>query len=90
MDSLHDRVRDVLIKDWDPTNAARSESASGAYDLYLSPICDLIRSNAGEEAIIDFLYAREHEILCFPGLGRQRLRRVARRLLSLNDVVTDR
>jgi hypothetical protein len=83
VDLFRSRVREILLTDWDPSNASRNEAAVGAYDGYLSPICDLIRSDAGEEAIVDFLYEREREIMCFPGLGKQRLRRVAQRLILL-------
>jgi len=76
------RIRDVLLNDWDPTNAARSEYAHHTYDAYIAPLLDLIRSGSSEEAIIDFLSDREREIMCFPGLGRERLRRVARRLIA--------
>lgn len=83
LDSIRDRVRQILLEDWDPTNASRSESAHGEYDREIDPLLGLIASGAGEEAIIDHLYDREREIMCFPGLGKQRLRRVARRLLSV-------
>jgi len=85
LELFRSRVREILLTDWDPTNASRNEAAAGAYDIYISPLCDLIRSEAPEEAIVDFLFEREHEIMCFPGLGKQRLRRVAQRLLSLAD-----
>jgi hypothetical protein len=31
---------------------------------------------------MDFLHEREKESMCFPSLGRQRLRRVAQKLLA--------
>ena len=34
------------------------------------------------EAIAAYLYDREREIMCFPGLGKQRLRRVAQKLME--------
>ena len=83
IEAFRSRVRQILLADWDPNNASQNAAASGTYDNYISPLCDMIRSHASEEKIVDFLYEREHEIMCFPGLGKQRLRRVARRLLSL-------
>jgi hypothetical protein len=85
LDPIRSRIREVLLTDWDPTNASRSEMAKAAYDRYIEPIYDLIQSNAGEDAIVDFLYDREREIMCFPGLGKTRLRRPARRLLALRQ-----
>jgi hypothetical protein len=83
---LRDEIRSILLADWDPNNASRFEAARGEYDNYLAPLQDLILIGAGEDDMIEFLYAREREIMCFPGLGKERLRRVARKLLSLRPV----
>lgn len=81
---LRSQIRDILLKDWDPSNASRFEAAQNEYDLYLDPLVGLIRSNAGEDAIIDYLHQREMETMCFPGLDHaQRLRAVARKLTAL-------
>lgn len=82
-DTFRSGIRQVLLTDWDPSNAARFEAAQGEYDGYVEPLAELIRADASEEAIVDYLYEREREILCFPGLGRQRLRRAAQNLLAL-------
>ena len=80
--NVRDRVREVLLKDWDPHNAARDPAACGSYDGYLEPLLALLRSRPGEDAIVEFLHEREKESMCFPSLGTQRLRRVARKLLD--------
>ena len=77
------RVREVLLNDWDPHNAARSPAAHGTYDGYIPPLLDLIRSGADEETVVEYLHEREKESMCFPSLGTQRLRRVARKLLDV-------
>ena len=82
-DPLLARIRDVLLNDWDPHNAARLEAAHSTYDGYIPPILHLLNSGAGEEAIMDFLHEREKESMCFPSLGKQRLRRVAQKLIAL-------
>ena len=65
-----------------------TEAAHHTYDGYLSPLADLIRSGANEEAVIDFLKEREAETMCFPALGRRHLTRVAKKLIALRgDVV---
>ena len=51
-DSLRAQIRDILLKEWDPSGAERSEAAHHTYDAYLGPLADLIRSNVGEEAIV--------------------------------------
>ena len=80
-DPKRSAVRQVLLHDWDPHNAARNESAHGAYDAYVNPLYDLIQSGADEQQIIDWLHEREQETMCFPSLGKQRLRRIARLLI---------
>jgi len=84
---LRHQIRAILLADWDPNDASRFEAASGEYDNYLSPLQDLILSGGVEDDVINFLYAREHEIMCFSGLGKERLRRVARKLLALRTGV---
>ena len=82
VESIRESIRQILLQDWDPTNASRSEYARGEYDTDIEPLLELIHSGADESAVIDFLYDREREIMCFPGLGKERLRRVARKLIS--------
>ena len=84
-DALDAGVREVLLADWDPSNASRFEAASGEYDVYIPPLVEMIRSRADEQAVVDYLYERERELMCFPGLGKERLRRAARKLLALGE-----
>jgi hypothetical protein len=86
-DTLTSRVRAILLNDWDPHNAARTPAAHGTYDGYLPPLIDLLRSHPTEDAVVDFLHEREKESMCFPSLGTQRLRRVARKLLDVHTEV---
>lgn len=81
-DSLETRIRDILFFEWDPNNASRSEAAKSIYDDDVGPIASLLRGGANEEALVEYLYDRERSIMCFAGLGRQRLRRVAQLLLT--------
>ncbi len=81
-ESTRSRVREVLLNDWDPHNAGRSPAAAGTYDGYIDPLLELLRGGAGEDALVEFLHERERESMCFPSLGAQRLRPVARKLLK--------
>jgi hypothetical protein len=76
-------VRRVLLDDWDPHNASGVEAARGEYDRYVDPLVDLIASGASEESVMDWLHEREKETMCFPSLGKERLRRVAHRLIRV-------
>ncbi len=80
---FHNQIREILLADWDPTNASRNESAHGEYDCEIEPLLALIHSRASEDAIVNYLFDREREVMCFPGLGKQRLYRVAKKLLAL-------
>jgi hypothetical protein len=89
-DEKRSAVRRVLLHDWDPHNAARNESAHGSYDAYVNSLYDLIQSGADEERVMDWLHDRELETMCFPSLGKQRLRRIARLLIrSVREFVDD-
>jgi hypothetical protein len=82
LDPWRQRIRDILLTEWDPTDVSRSPEAWGAYDDDIEPIASLIQSRAPEKAIVDYLFDREHQIMCFPGLGKQRLRRIAQLLIA--------
>jgi len=87
-DNLPSSVRNILLNEWDPHGAAANPAAHAAYDGYIPPLLDLLRSRPPEEAVVEFLHEREKESMCFPSLGTQRLRRVARKLLDINTEVT--
>jgi len=82
VERFRERVRQVLLTDWDPSNAARFEAARGEYDSYIDPLIALMESGAGEQTIMDYLHQRELECMCFPPLGKSHLRRVAHKLLQ--------
>jgi hypothetical protein len=77
------RVREIFLADWDPHDAARNVAAHGTYDGYITPLLDLLRAGADEDAIVHFLKEREAESMCFPAAGSGHLRRVARKLMAV-------
>jgi len=83
--TIDDRIRQVLLDDWDPHNAARVEAARGTYDLYIAPLRGMLGGGADEEALVHWLKEREEETMCFPSLGTRRLRKVAQKLLALRE-----
>jgi hypothetical protein len=82
---LRERIRGILLNDWDPHNIASRSENSHTYDGYITPLLDLIDSGADEDAVVDFLKDREAESSCFPSLNTRRLVPVARKLLALRD-----
>ncbi|HYE18774.1 MAG TPA: hypothetical protein VEA69_10040 [Tepidisphaeraceae bacterium] len=81
-DEPRSQIRSILLNDWDPHNAIRAEAAHGTYDQYVDPLYDLLKTGAGEDAVMEWLHEREKETMCFPSLGVERLRRVARLLIG--------
>ena len=88
--TLDDRIRQVLLDDWDPHNAARNEAARETYDLYIGPLRAMLEGGADEEVLIGWLKEREEETMCFPALGTRRLRKVAQKLLALRETSAER
>jgi hypothetical protein len=82
---IRSRVREILLTDWDPHEAARNPAASSTYNGYVDPLVRLLQSGADEDAVVEFLHERERESMCFPSLGTARLRPAARKLLALRD-----
>ena len=82
-DIPRDAIRQILLEDWDPHNASRMDEACGTYDTYIERLWTVIKTGADEEAVMHWLHEREKESMCFPSLGMERLRRVARKLLAL-------
>jgi len=83
--AIREQIRHILIHDWDPHNAERTEAAHHTYDGYISPLADLIRSGADVDAIVAFLKERETESMCFPALGTRHLTGVAKKLTALRS-----
>src|SRR4051794_562136 len=75
--AMRAEIRQILLTDWDPSNAARFDAASHEYDGYIEPLCEMIQRGASEQEIVDYLHERELESMCFPSLGTQRLVPVA-------------
>jgi hypothetical protein len=74
------RIRSLLLEDWDPHDVFKRPEAHGAYDAWVAPLEEFLATGAGEEQVMEWLHEREKETMCFPSLGRERLRRVARKL----------
>jgi hypothetical protein len=84
-DPFRSRIRDVLLADWDPSNAARFESARGEYDSFVDPIAVMLERGADEDALVAYLHDVEQHVMCFPSLDTRRLQSVARKLLKIRS-----
>jgi hypothetical protein len=77
-----ERVRRILLLDWDPHDVMKRAEAHGAYDAWVGPLCEFVAGGADEAAVVAWLHERELETMCFPSLGTARLNRVARLLVG--------
>ena len=90
-EAMVERIREILLSDWDPHDASRQlPEARNAYDTYIPRLMELLRRGAAESEIVEYLYARERESMCFPGLGKERLVRAARKLGALKHAIVGR
>ena len=80
---LDSAIREILLNDWDPQNAARDPGAVGTYDGYIPALRALLLDGPTEDQVVDWLHEQEQMSMCFPSLGTQRLRRVAQRLMGI-------
>ena len=83
IDSIRSQIRQIVLEDWDPHDAFKRPEAHGAYNAWITPLHDTLAAGATEEQIMDWLHEREKETMCFPSIGRERLRRVARKLRQI-------
>ena len=80
LDPIRSQIRQILLEDWDPHDVFKRPEAHGAYDTWIDPLHDALISGATEDEVMDWLHEREKETMCFPSIGRERLRRVAKKL----------
>jgi hypothetical protein len=83
LDDLRLAIREVLVRHWDPHGVEGRPEAWGTYDGYAAGLAELVRTGAGEDEVVEYLFARERESMCFPPLGKGRLLAVARRVIGL-------
>jgi hypothetical protein len=83
VDSIRSQIRQILLEDWDPHDAFKRPEVHGAYNAWITPLHDTLAAGVTEEQIMDWLHEREKETMCFPSIGRERLRRVARKLRQI-------
>lgn len=82
-----DRLREILVRDWDPLGYQEKTERMGEtpwrqYDFVLPGLLALLENGAGEEAIMAYLADQEAGVMCFPSIGKERLRRPARMLIA--------
>lgn len=78
--SLQSKIKDVLIKEWDPIGVQGMPEAQDEYDAYVAGIYKLLISKKTENEIFEYLWWVETEHMGLIG-DQQRTRLIARSLL---------
>jgi hypothetical protein len=87
---IEERIRNVLLHDWDPIEVANEPLAQSEYDSYVGGLYGLLTSGASEEEIADHLWRIETEGMGLSRAEPSALLPVARKLRELNIQLADR
>lgn len=80
--TLHDAIRHVLTKEWDPIGIADIPRAQDEYDSYIPTIYRLLIRREPVSEVFDYLWWAETEHMTLRG-NRQHTEEVATRLVGL-------
>ena len=81
---LQNRIREVLLRDWDPIGVAEIPEAVDEYDDYIHEIHGLLIRREPRHRLVDHLWWTETDHMALFG-NRARTEAVAERLLGLVD-----
>lgn len=76
------RVRDALLRDWDPIGVQEFPEAHNEYDSFAPDVCRLLLGGADREELLSFLWWAETEHMALRG-DRKRTEEFADRLIRL-------
>ena len=72
---LDERVRDVLLRDWDPAGARDTPAAATRYDCQVQDLTLLLLGDAAADDLADYLRRAETERFGRPAADEPRLAR---------------
>lgn len=81
-DPLLDKVREILLRDWDPMGVGHLEDCSTEYDRYALTIVKQLRSGVDEFKLSAMLAGFERNSMGLSRTNEERQQRVARLLLG--------
>lgn len=81
--SLLRRIREVLLKEWDPIDVGSGEGPSDEYDAYITKIYELAIERRSITDVVEYLLLVESEQMGLKG-EPERARRVAEVLVRLH------
>lgn len=85
MDSkmLHQTVKSILLKDWDPIGIGEFEEAHDEYDAYIAPVCTMIIEGKSDCEIYNYLRSVV-DAMCLEG-DEEAEQAVAEKLAALHS-----
>jgi hypothetical protein len=83
---LQNRIREALLREWDPIGIQEYPGAQDEYDSYVPDVCRMLSSRATEEEILNYLWWLETQHMGLRG-ERERTEGFAKRLLQIRDEV---
>ncbi len=81
LDPLSEKIRTVLIADWDPIGVRDVAAARDEYDQYVASVAVLVRAGRTASDLSKYLLEIETETMGLPG-DRVRALSVGRKVLS--------
>ena len=83
-EEIQNRIRPVLMADWDPIGVSEIPEAADEYDSYIGGIYVLLRDGASDDQIAQHLTEIETKTMGLPAGGQDRYGALIRRLRSLD------
>ena len=77
-------IRAALMRDWDPIGVAEIPEAADEHDSYIGSVYRILTATLSEDELVEFLYRTETETMGLSADSRERVREVARKLLTLD------
>lgn len=81
---LEEKVRMLLLSDWDPIGVKDMPSASSEYNAYVQEICGMLRDGGDRHVIFEYLWRLETEHMGLAG-NRNSTSLFAAQLLTLEE-----
>lgn len=81
---IQDSIRQILFQDWDPVCVGDNPNLQNEYDSYIAPVYRILMGSRSEQELIDYLSRTELDEMGMPCKSPEKLRPVARKLLTLD------
>jgi hypothetical protein len=84
-DSELDRIREILLRHWDPVSVGDNPKLADEYDVYLGEVADMLAKGCGSTELYDHLRAIESVDMGLELPQEQRWRAVKALLNTADD-----